>query len=103
LGGSTYAVNGLPAEVDSADVQSLLRSMVDTARQHEGGVREELDKALALKMAQAEAIRYGKALNLEEMRHLDAQLQALPMPNYTPDGKLVISVLSLDELSARFQ
>jgi DNA mismatch repair protein MutL len=103
LGGSTYAVNGLPAEVDSADVQSLLRSMVDTARQHEGGVREELDKALALKMAQAEAIRYGKALNLEEMRHLVAQLQALPMPNYTPDGKLVISVLSLDELSARFQ
>jgi DNA mismatch repair protein MutL len=102
LGGTTYAVNGLPAEVDSADVPNLLRSMIDTARQHEGSVREELDKALALRMAQSEAIRYGQTMNQEEMRHLVEQLMALPMPNYTPDGKTVISLLSVDELAPRF-
>jgi DNA mismatch repair protein MutL len=102
LGGTTYAVNGLPAEVNAAEVPNLLRSMIDTARQHEGSVREELDKALALRMAQSQAIRYGHAMSPDEMRHLVEQLLALPMPNYTPDGKAVITLLSADELAARF-
>jgi DNA mismatch repair protein MutL len=102
LGGSTYAVNGLPAEADKADVSALVHDMIDTARQHEGGVREELDKALALKMAQSEAIRYGHTLSPDEMKHLVTQLHELPMPAYTPDGKTVISQLSLDDLAARF-
>jgi DNA mismatch repair protein MutL len=102
LGGSTYAVNGLPAEVNGGDTQELLRQMVDTARQHEGGVRDELDRALALKMAEAEAIRYGHTMSLEEMRHLVSQLLELPMPGYTPDGKTIITLLSQDELAAKF-
>jgi DNA mismatch repair protein MutL len=53
-------------------------------------------------MAQSEAIRYGQTMNQEEMRHLVEQLMALPMPNYTPDGKTVISLLSVDELAPRF-
>jgi DNA mismatch repair protein MutL len=102
LGGSTYAVNGLPAEVNGGDTQELLRQMVDTARQHEGGVRDELDRALALKMAEAEAVRYGHTMSLEEMRHLVSQLLELPMPGYTPDGKTIITLLSQDELTAKF-
>jgi DNA mismatch repair protein MutL len=102
LGGSTYAVNGLPAEVNGGDTQELLRQMVDTARQHEGGVRDELDRALALKMAEAEAVRYGHTMSLEEMRHLVSQLLELPMPGYTPDGKTIITLLSQDELAAKF-
>jgi DNA mismatch repair protein MutL len=102
LGGTSYAVNAKPAELGSMDVRTLLQSMIDLARQHEGAVREELDKQLALKLAQAQAIAYGKSLTEAEMKHLVEQLFQLPMPNYTPDGKTVLSLLSPEELAARF-
>jgi len=102
LGGGSFAVNGRPASMSNADVKAVLLSMIDVARGHEGGVREELDRQLALKLAQAEAIPYGKSLSDEEMEQLTDSLFALSMPNYTPDGKPVLFLLSYEELTKRF-
>ncbi len=102
LGGASFAVNGRPASMSNADVKSVLLSMIEVAKSHEGGVREELDRQLALKLAQAEAIPYGRILSDEEMEQLSDSLFALSMPNYTPDGKPVLSLLSYEELTKRF-
>lgn len=102
LGGGSFAINGRPASMGSTDVKSVLYAMIEVAKSHEGSVREEIDRQLALKLAQAGAIPYGRTLSGEEMEQLSDSLFALAMPNYTPDGKPVLSLLSYEELAKRF-
>ncbi len=52
-------------------------------------------------MASAAAVRPGKQLSDEEMDHLIASLFSLKTPNYTPDGRLIVSIITIDELASR--
>ena len=51
-------------------------------------------------MAPAAAVRPGKQLSDEEMDHLIASLFSLKTPNYTPDGRLIVSIITIDELAS---
>jgi DNA mismatch repair protein MutL len=53
---------------------------------------------IAAAMACAEAIPYGKVLLKSEMEELFDKLFACKSPNYSPKGKPVISILTLDDI-----
>lgn len=100
LGSGTFAINGYPAAMDSAsDFQTLMSQMVDTARNGEHGLSEELDQQLALRMAQAQAVPYGRKLDKDEITTLIDSLLSLPDHNYTPEGHSIMKVLNCDVLS----
>lgn len=90
LGGGTYSVNGKPASFENCDIEEFIGQMVETAREEVNGIREELDRKLALRMAKSQAIGYGKKLSEPEMKHLVASLMALPEHTITPDGRAVV-------------
>ena len=52
--------------------------------------------------AKTAAIVQGQVLTNEEMNHLVDQLLTSPMPNYTPDGKTVLTILKEDEIEKLF-
>jgi len=54
-------------------------------------------------MAGASAIPYGKILNHNEMENLFDTLFACQSPNYSPKGKPVISIISLEDIDKRFK
>jgi DNA mismatch repair protein MutL len=54
-------------------------------------------------MACASAIQYGKVLNQGEMEDLFDTLFACQAPNYSPKGKPVISIITLEEIDKRFK
>ena len=58
---------------------------------------------LALSLAKAAAIVPGQVLTNEEMNNLVDELFALATPNYTPDGKTVLSLLKEDDLEKMFK
>lgn len=58
---------------------------------------------LALSLAKAAAIVAGQVLTNEEMNSLVDGLFAVSTPNYTPDGKTVLSVLKEDDLEKLFK
>lgn len=100
LGGGTFAVNGYPAAMESeSDFQILMNQIVETVRDGVHGVSEELDQRLALRMAMAQAIPYGRKLEREEMSSLIDSLLSLPESRYTPDGNCVMKVLDGEILS----
>lgn len=103
LGGGSYAVNGVPAGIDGLDPVELIRSMVHTAMEKGGKVKEEVQGILALTLAKAAAIVPGQVLSNEEMTGLVDSLFAVATPNYTPDGKTVLSVINEDELEKLFK
>ena len=59
-----------------------------------GKVKEEVQSILALTLAKAAAIVPGQVLTNEEMTGLVDGLFAVATPNYTPDGKTVLGILT---------
>lgn len=103
LGGGSYAINGIPSGIEGLNPVELIQSMVHTAMEKGGKVKEEVQSNLALTLAKAAAIVPGQVLMNEEMNGLVDGLFAVATPNYTPDGKTVLSVLQEDELEKLFK
>lgn len=103
LGGGSYAINGIPSGIEGLNPVELIQSMVHTAMEKGGKVKEEVQSNLALTLAKAAAIVPGQVLTNEEMNGLVDGLFAVATPNYTPDGKTVLSILQEDELEKLFK
>ena len=101
LGNNTFAVQGVPSELQNTDVPALIRSMIDKSIETGSDVKTQLRESLALSMANFTAISSGKSLSEEEMLLIVNQLFACQTPNHTPDGKAVITVISDDEMDKK--
>ena len=62
-----------------------------------------MQSKLALSLAKAAAIVPGQILTNEEMTGLVDGVFALATPNYTPDGKTVLSVIQEVDLEKLFK
>lgn len=103
LGNNSYAINGMPPGLENKDNVKVVREMVDRAIETGCEVHEEICESLALSLAKSAAIQPGKILSSEEMDHLLASLFSCPDSNLTPDGKVIISMLTDEELDKRFK
>ncbi|MDO4496457.1 MAG: DNA mismatch repair endonuclease MutL [Bacteroidales bacterium] len=103
LGGGSYAIAGKPASLENQiDFHALLLQMIDAARDEVHGVSDALNRKLALRLAQAQAIRAGKKMCEEEMRQLVESLFDLKEHTYGPDGRLIAVSLSASDIENRF-
>ena len=103
LGSNTYAINGLPSGIEPSQAATLLKSMLHNAVEAGCEVQDEIVDAIALSLARAAAIPANKTLSEEEMNYIVATLFASSSPNYAPDGKTILIVLSDNELRNRFK
>ena len=103
LGNNSYSINGIPAGLENIDAIDTLKNMVQKALETGCEVKEEMTDAIVLSLAKQAAIPYGKQLSAEEAETLLSSLFASTSPNYTPDGKLIISTLTDDEIEKRFK
>jgi DNA mismatch repair protein MutL len=103
LGNNSYAINGIPAGIEKFNPSSLLKNIVSQAIETDCHVRESICEAIALSLAKSTAIPSGKKLSVDEMNSLIASLFSSTSYSYTPDGRLVLSVFSDEELDKRFK
>lgn len=103
LGNNAYAINGVPSEIKNADFVQLIHDMIHKSVESGSDVKEEIRESLALSMANAAAIHYGQKLLDEEMSKIIDQLFASPSHKYTPDGKIIISLLEDDIIEKMFK
>uniref|UniRef100_UPI004029F6D4 DNA mismatch repair endonuclease MutL n=1 Tax=Prevotella sp. TaxID=59823 RepID=UPI004029F6D4 len=98
LGRGGYAVNAVPAGLDGLNPVSLIRDMVEAAKESGVSAIDEINKSLALSMARAAAIPVGQVLGNDEMEGLVNNLFGCSNVNYTPDGKNVLCILQQREI-----
>ena len=95
-------INGHPADSRNPNPLEMLETVISeykkTLSDPSIGARERV----ALSMARAAAIPYGMALTHTEMEELFDMLFACSLPNYSPTGRMVINIITLDELDKRF-
>ncbi|MDR2086365.1 MAG: DNA mismatch repair endonuclease MutL [Dysgonamonadaceae bacterium] len=103
LGNNAYSINGIPSGLENINPVETLQEMIDKALETGCEVKEEISETLALALAKKAAIPPGKNLSREESQELIAKLFSSTSPNYTPDGKIILFVLSEEELNKRFK
>jgi DNA mismatch repair protein MutL len=102
MGGGSYAVNGIPADIEGLQPSQLIRTLLHSAMEKGVGIKEEVQTLLALTMARAAAIVYGQVLTQEEMANLTDQLFACATPTYTPDGAVILSIIKEEQIMRLF-
>lgn len=102
LGGGSYSILGIPADLGGADPVKLLAEMVHNLKEGKQNLEQEVYHHLALTMARQTSIVLGQVLSVQEMETLIASLFQTSNPNLTPDGKQIISILSQEEIDKRF-
>ena len=103
LGNHSFAVQGIPSELENPDAPMLIRSMIDKSIETGSCVKSEIQEAIALPLARLTAIPHGKTLSTEEMLLLVNQLFACQSPSYSPDGQKIIEVILDDEIEKKMR
>ncbi|MCC8095427.1 MAG: DNA mismatch repair endonuclease MutL [Tannerellaceae bacterium] len=103
LGNNSYAINGVPAGIENHSPVELVRNIVSRLIEIGGKAGDEVVRIVALTLARSTAIPYGKKLSVEEMEHLIASVFSSADSHYTPDGKLIVSMITDEELEKRFR
>ncbi len=102
LGGDEWSVVSVPSGMEGVNVKAMLLQLLETHGEGAKLVEDQLREHIAMSIAQAAAIPYGRQLNQSEMDVLVGDLLRLPQPNYTPDGKLVIAMIDTEHINRLF-
>jgi DNA mismatch repair protein MutL len=102
-GENKITINGRPADSDSSDPLVMLEILLEDYKTTQADPATSAKEKVAAGMAGATAVQYGKVLGQGEMEDLFDTLFACQSPNYSPKGKPVISIITLEEIDKRFK
>jgi DNA mismatch repair protein MutL len=96
-------VKGSPAEFSSGDPSEMLKIIIDDFKSRENDPSKGIREKLASAMAGAAAAPYGKIFEQGEMENLFDSLFACAEPNYSPKGRPVVVIITLEDLEKKFK
>ncbi len=103
LGGGSFSVNGVPANLEGVNIEKLLKTMVVEAAELSGVAADAVRSSLALEMARSAAIPYGQVLSNEEMEDIINRLFLCSNVNYAPNGQPIMGVLRHGDIAGMFR
>ena len=102
LGGGTYVLNGVPADLDGLSPVKLLMDVVHDIMEQTNDAKEKLYDKIALSMAKEVAIVVGQLLSQDEINMLVDNLFATSMPSRTPDGAVITYIMGDNDIDRNF-
>jgi DNA mismatch repair protein MutL len=102
-GKNKIILKGRPSNSGSTDPAEMLEILIEEYKSTTTDPATGAKEKLAAAMAGASAIHYGKVLVQSEMETLFDSLFACSAPNYSPKGKPVITIITLDDLDKKFK
>lgn len=101
-GNYSIKVNGLPADSSNQEPEQIIDKFINEYLNSEIDLKTRAKEKIAQSLAKASAISSSQALTIEEMGELVDLLFACSMPNFSPFGKKIISILKTEEIEKRF-
>jgi len=101
LSGGDWSINAVPPGLDNVNVIDLLQEVITTISDG-SNLKDRIFEKIALTIASKAAINYGRQLNDDEMKTLVNDWRKLKNGRYTPNGKLIVNVFSIDQIAKMF-
>jgi DNA mismatch repair protein MutL len=103
LGNNVISVNSQPSGVNQLNPREMIEALLEEFKSKQAEPSISAKEKVASAMARTSAIPYGKVLIQNEMEDLFDTLFACKAPNYSPTGKPVIYIITLEELDKKFK
>lgn len=100
--GTDLVVNAIPIAIEGLDVVSTLYDLLENSKRCAKSVSDEILGRIALIMSKKASSKVGVLTN-EAMNSLMDELFACKLPNYTEDGKLIVTILPHEKVEAMFK
>jgi DNA mismatch repair protein MutL len=98
LGKESISINGVPGELADTNPELLLEQMLKIYMEETNNLKLAYREHLALAIARASSNNFIQKLDPTEMKTLFFRLMGCPVHNYSPDGKKIINIITLDAL-----
>jgi DNA mismatch repair protein MutL len=95
LGGNTFSINGVPAELNHYNEQHLIDEVLENYKKQSGSTKHQ---NIARILAQRASVKPGTRLSVEEMNTLVDELFACTENKLSPGGKSCFRTLTIDEI-----
>lgn len=103
FGKNTIVVQGTPAELGEFNTQEMIEGILETYKLNTFDTKLDPFENMCISMAKHAGIKYGKALQDEEINLMLQHLFLCENPMYSPSGKPVIMEMGKAELDAFFK
>lgn len=98
LGNDSISINGVPAEFANDQPEFLLENMLKIYTEEEGSLKIAFREKLAIAIAKAASQKFNRKLEQIEMKTLFFKLMSCPVHNYTPSGKKILEIITVEDL-----
>ena len=102
FGKDTFIINGTPGVLDISSPELILEKLLEEYKTSPVDAHSKAKEQIAVSLAKASAMDYGTDLKQEEVDHLIDNLFACATPNFSPDGKKVLTIISTDDIEKSF-
>lgn len=102
FGKNTFVMNGTPGVLDVSSPEMIVEKLLEEYKNSPVDARSKAKEQIAISLAKASALEYGVELKQEEVDHLIDNLFACGTPNFTPDGKKVLTIISTEDIEKSF-
>jgi DNA mismatch repair protein MutL len=102
FGKNTFIINGTPGLLDVSSPEVIVEKLLEEYKNSPVDARLKAKEQVALSLAKASAIEYGTELKPEEIDHLIDHLFACSTPNFSPDGKRVVTIIPTEDIEKSF-
>ncbi|MEI7982650.1 MAG: hypothetical protein WCI71_13445, partial [Bacteroidota bacterium] len=103
FGKDSLIVSSVPPVIKSSNIEELIESILESLKSSPPDHRFSGMQLLARALARKAAVKRGKNLQPEEIHSIIEGLFACKVPEISPDGKLTMVILSLEELKQKFK
>ncbi len=102
FGGNSVIVNGMPVDSINQEPEQILDKFLNEYNTSEVDAKTQAKEIIAKSLAKASAISSNQKIGNEEMREIVDMLFACQNPNFSPFGKLIVSIIKTEEIDKRF-
>jgi len=102
FGKNTFIINGTPGILDISSPELILEKLLEEYKNSPVNARSKAKQQIAQSLAKASALEYGTELKQEEINYLIDNLFACSTPNFSPDGKKVLTIIPTEDIEKSF-
>ena len=102
FGKNTFIINGTPGVLDVSSPEIIVEKLLEEYKNSPVDAKAKAKQQVAISLAKASALDYGTELKQEEIDHLIDNLFACATPNYSPEGKKVLTIIPLEDIEKSF-